>query len=233
MAADGAEVILGVRTNSSAVYETLRSRLSTHLIDGFEPSPNISVRVGERVRGKREASLVYRRNRRTFQSLDTDLAVEAAMQTLHTMLPPPAGTTMIRARAYLRNGRAVLATDGFGEHLDPHHRKITANGYTIVPYSPVLVDAQTAELLLHDGSDPAVQRFQRVPISHLLVYAPEPEPGTPGVVLFSHLTPFVVGRGEPTTRVELEALVDLHRKVEVVRADDADPKKIIPILAAL
>lgn len=176
---------------------------------------------------------MHRSGLQSFRSFELDEAFEAAVAHVHTMLPPPPATLEIFGRAVVRNGVAVVFGDAFGERLDSHARRLVGEGYSLVPYSPVLVDPASGELLIAQGSDPFYPTYRRVPISAVVALAAPAAAADPAVVTFSHLSSLIAGRNRPTRAADVEQLLALRQRVPIVRHDDLDSRSVITLLRSL
>lgn len=224
-----ADRLIGIRTNDADVVDRLRIRLAPWVVDE-EAAPNISLTVGGRTRGRRDAHRVHRRGVQTFRSFDLDEAVDAAIAHVHTMLPQPAGTLELYGRVLLRNGAAIVLGDAFAEGIDSHARRLIEQGYQLVPYSPVLADPATGEVLIREGDQPIGGEYRRVPITVVVGLAAPAVPEDPAVVTFSHLSALVAGRSRPTRAADLEGLLALQQRVPFVRHDDLDARSVLAVL---
>lgn len=227
----GEERIVGVRCSDAEVLARLRDALAAHVVDGVDADPNVSLRVGESRRGRRDAHLVYRRGFRTYQSFDLDDAIGAALDVVHTLRMPEAGLYAVHARALLAGEHAVLVSEGFADAIDGHRRKVTAAGFTVARHSPVLVDLASGEVVLPAGGDPVAPATRRVPVRKVVVFAPMADDVASPVVRLSHFTALVAGRGAPTTHVDLEALVTLQERLPFVRLDRLDARSVLSAAA--
>ncbi|MGB8861429.1 MAG: hypothetical protein WCC60_19385 [Ilumatobacteraceae bacterium] len=221
-----------MRTNDAEVAELLRARLQPWVVQA-DAAPNISLTVGARKLGKREAHRVYRSGVQSFRSFDLDEAIGAAVAHVYTMLRPPPGALEVFGRAVVRNGMAVVLGDAFGERIDSHARRLVDEGYELVPYSPVLVDPARGELLLREDLAPAGGSYRRVPISAVVALAAPPVPTDSPVVSFSHLSALVASRTGPTCAAHIEGLLVLQQRVPIVRHDDLDSRSVVSLIRSL
>ncbi len=223
---DGVEQILGIRASDAEVVTVLRNRLAPLVVDHPEVFANISIRVGGRRGHLRDAHLVYRRGFQTMRTFSLDAALDAAIGLVHTFSSTPVGTTPMHARTLVRGDSAILVSDNFSHVIDARSRQLSAAGFTIGSHAPVLVDSATGEALIPTGDDISAPTMSRVPISHVVVFAPDAAATVSPAVRLTHITMLVAGRDGPTRGDDLHALVELTTTVPVVRLDVLEPRNV-------
>lgn len=234
VAADGTEVLVGIRTNDVGAVVEIERRLGRLLAD-TEPFsyPNIGIQIGGRRGTVADKHVVYRRGQALFHTADREQAIEAALAQLHTLLPAPSGVIPMHARALMRDGAVVVASDSFASPIDVSHRRLAAAGYQLLPHSPVLVDCAAAEALIPRFGDLGAPEYDRVPVSHIFAAASPMAPDDPAAIGLLQIRTFVVGRHQPLRSDHLRDLAALTAAVPVVRLPYWDPRLVADALLAL
>jgi hypothetical protein len=228
----GSEHLVGVRTNDADAANELRDRLGSRLADAPFRFPNLEVRFGSRRGRVRDRHVVLRRGVVVLATSSRQQAIEGVLAQLPTFLPVPDGLTPFRTRALERDRAAVLVHEDFGVDVDAHHRTLTTAGWTALPATPVLVDANRAEVLLPRGDDPCAPSFEPVPISQVIV----PAAGSPDLAppqALAALELLIAGPNHPIRAANVRALVALAAAVPIVRVDTRLRHEAVRILDKL
>ena len=218
-----------VRASTPDVAARLEERLAPWVIPHPGQPAEISLAASVHEDGRRTTNSVHRRGFTVRTTHSVDEALETVEALLHTFGPVPPGCTPMLVRALERDGAVVLVSDTFRETVDGHHRRFERAGYRTWPHTPVLVDPLTVEALLPAGP-PGAGRWRRVPITAVVVFAPEATATDSPAVRITHLTALVAGRDAPTRGRDVAALVTLTRMVPFVRLDELAPNSVIDAL---
>ena len=233
VAADGAEQLLGIRTNDASAADAIRRRLGPLLAEAPFGFPNIEVRFGSRRGAMTDVNLVYRRAIEVLRTFSREQAIDGALAQLHTFRAPPAGTTPMRVLALQRAGSVVLVSDTFSPAVDAQHRRLAAAGYSRWLHTPVLVDAAEHEALLPRECDASEPEFTRMPISHLVSPGVALPPDLPIPDLVTRNKILIAGPLRPLRAENLGALARLASSVPIVRIDSWDSRQVAQALVEL
>jgi hypothetical protein len=232
-AADGSERLVGIRTNDLDAAEVVRERLGPLLADEPFGYPNISILIGARRGPVTDTSVVVRRGARTFHTFSREDAIEAGLGLLHTFVPPPEHLTPLEVRALERDGAVVLVDNVFAEALDAQRRRLGAAGFTVLPVSPVLVDAAARLAFLPRAGDLAAPAFEAQPVSHLVVTGAVPEPGPRRAYDLARISSLVSRDRRSLRAADVDALSVLTAGVPLVWVDAVQQEQLRAALLGL
>jgi hypothetical protein len=236
--ADG-DRIVGIRSNVATALARVRERLASLVVEGVEPFANVSIKIGEKLGSTRLVHNVLRGSVVVSRPRTEDAAIDDAIDVLHTFVAPPAGCVRLPVRVAVRDGRAVVLTIMAGDGLGRHSRRLADAGWHVLPFSPVLIDAERAEVLVPAGRTPSditsLTRAARLPISHLVEFVPAHLQGasiSPAQSL-SQLTGLISRVDQRMTSEGLDALLALVRRVGVIRMLGIDDGTVVDTLLQL
>jgi len=233
-AGDDSARLVGMRTNDADAVEELRNRLGPLVVPGDQPVfPNISLRMGARRHGARDAHFVYRSSLQASSTFARDQAIDAALALLHTFQPLPDGLTPMSVRALERDDSVVLVADGFAPAVDAYHRRLSAAGFRMPPHTPVLVDCATGEALLPRGRDLCDPPLERVPVSHVVTAHVHGAASDSAALALLRLKNLVTGPQRPLRSADLQSLATLTAAVPVERIDTWESRRIVTALLDL
>jgi hypothetical protein len=233
-AGDGSIRLIGLRMNDADAAAEVRRRLGSLVAHGeVFRAPNLSVRFGSERGRVRDAHVVFRRGSRVMHTFSRAQAIDAAVGLIHTLLPGPGEVLTMYARPLQRDGSVVLVAESFAAAIDAQRRRLTAAGFTPLPYAPVRVDTAAGEALVPRGSRVDAPQFDRLRIAHVVVAGAVVDRTLSFATQVHRAKSLIRGRRHPLRAADFGKLASLLATVPIARIDTSVSSEVARFLATM
>lgn len=147
---------LGVRSNTPVMHALLERALADHVVEGIEAPANFTVLVadgGGHSSGGKGFHFLYADATAVVRTRDPDRLVRALLAHLSAHQPhEAAGLLRLHGRAFVKDGRALLAPGVVGTWLPVVERRLNVRGVQVVDGPWMTIRPDSSELIVPEPS---------------------------------------------------------------------------------